>query len=132
MAKKITAIHRYKPDIKREPTLQTPQLLENLAQRTGLSEGQVRHVVYELRDEILKAHRHGQAVKIDGLGIFSPSLRTAGDLDVLFRPEPELLRQLNDTTKFHAKIVNKPNMGKSSAELIAQWNREHPDDPVEE
>ena len=132
MTKKITAIRRYKPDIKRQRTLQTNQVLEDLVQHTGLSQGQVHYVVYELRDVILRAHRFGQAVKIDGLGTFTPTLRMGGDLDIRFRPEPELLRQLNDRTKFHAKILNRPNLGKSSAELIAQWNREHPDDPVEE
>jgi len=55
-----------------------------------------------------------------------------GSLDILFRPHVDMLRQLNDLTKFHARILNKANIGKSSQELIAQWDRDHPDDPVEE
>jgi hypothetical protein len=131
MAKKITAIRRYRPEIKRERTRQTRQLVEDMARRTTLNEGSIRHVVYDLRDAILQAHRMGQAVKIDGLGTFTPTIHVNGSLDILFRPDPEMLKQLNDRTKFYAKILNKANIGKSAEELVAQWNVEHPDDPVE-
>jgi len=131
MVRKITAIRKYRPEIKRMRTLQTRHLVENMARSTSLNEGSVRFVVYELRDEILRAHRTGQAVKIEGLGTFTPTIRLDGSLDILFRPDPDMLRQLNDTTKFYAKILNKANIGKSADELVAQWNQEHPDDPVE-
>ena len=132
MAKKITAIRRYKPEIERERTRQTRHLLEDMTQSTGLSAGQILHVVTELRDAILMAHRHGQAVKVESLGTFTPVIRMGGDLDILFRPDPDLLRQLNNPVKFYGKILNKSNIGKSSDDLITQWNKEHPDDPVEE
>ena len=131
MTKKITAIRRYRPEIKRMPTLQTRHMVENLARRTSLNEGSIRHVVYELRDEILRAHRTGQAVKIEGLGTFTPTVRLDGGLDILFRPDPDMLRQLNDRTKFYAKILNKANIGKSAEELVVQWNEEHPEDLVD-
>ena len=96
-----------------------------------MNEGSIRHVVYELRDEILRAHRTGQAVKIEGLGTFTPTIRLDGNLDILFRPDPDMLRQLNDGGQFYAKILNKANIGKSAEELVAQWNTEHPENPVE-
>lgn len=132
MAKKITAIRKYRPEINREPTRQMPKLVDDMIRGTGLSQGEIFSVVYELRDAILMAHRHGQAVKIEGLGTFTPTVRMDGSLDILFRPDPEMLRQLNDNTRFYAKILNKSNIGKTADELIAQWNREHPEDPVEE
>jgi len=131
MAKKITVIRRYRPEIKRERTRQTWQVVEDIARGTSLNEGSIRFVVYELRDAILRAHRIGQAVKIEGLGTFTPTIRVDGSLDILFRPNPDMLKQLNDRTKFYAKILNKANIGKSADELVAQWNAEHPDDPVE-
>ena len=131
MARKITAIRRYRPEIKRAGTLQTEHILEDIAQVSSLNEGSVRFVIYELRDAILRAHSIGQAVKIEGLGTFTPTIRVDGNLDVLFRPDPGMLRQLNAPTKFYAKILNKANIGKTAEELVAQWNREHPDDPVE-
>ena len=131
MAKKITAIRRYKPEIKRGRTLQMPDVIRDMTRSTGLSQGEVLHVVYQLQEAILTANHAGQAVKIAGLGIFTPVIRMDGSLDMLFRPDVEMLRQLNDPTKFHAKILNKSNIGRSSEELIALWNADHPDDPVE-
>ena len=130
MAKKITAIRKYRPEIKRMRTMQTETLMEHLVQRTALSQGAVLQVVYELRDELLMAHRKGQAVKIEGLGTFTPTIRANGQLDVLFRPDPRLLRDLNNKT-LYANILNKDSIGKSADELVARWNMEHPDDPVE-
>ena len=72
--------------------------------------------------------KQGQAVKIGGLGTFTPTVRMDGSFDILFRPDPDMLRQLNDPTQFHAKILNKNNLGKSADDLVAQWNAEHPDD----
>ena len=132
MAKKITAIRSYRPEIKRMQTLQTQHLVEGMSRSSSLNEGTIRFVVYELRDAILKVHRTGQAAKIEGLGTFTPTIRLDGSLDVLFRPDPDMLRQLNDRGKFYAKILNKANIRKTADELVAQWNKEHPDDPVEE
>lgn len=131
MAKKITAIRKLRPEIKMERTRQTPQVMEDIAMRTGLNEGEIRFVVYELRDAILTAHRTGQAVKIEGLGTFTPTIRADGRFDIVFRPDSDMLRQLNDPTKFHAKILNKANIGKSAEELVALWNEAHPEDVVE-
>ena len=131
MARKLAAIRKYRPKIERERTRQMRRVVEGIAMHTGLNEGELRFVVYELRDTILEAHRSGEAVKIEGLGTFTPTIRVDGSLDIIFRPEPDMLRQLNDHTKFYAKILNKSNIGKSADELAAQWNAEHPDDPIE-
>lgn len=132
MARKITAIRRYRPEIKRTPTRQMAEIISDMSHSTTLSEGSIRNVVYQLRDAILMAHRHGQAVKIEGLGTFTPTIRMDGSFDILFRPDPDILRQLHDRTKFRAGILNRANIGKSANDLVALWNAEHPDDPVEE
>ena len=130
MASKITAIRRYRPEIKRMRTMQTNLMVESIAMRTGLNEGEIRFVVYEIRDALLTAHRIGQAVKIEGLGTFSPTIRADGRFDILFRPDPRLLDQLNHTTKMSATILNKKHIGKSADELVQLWNEEHPEDKV--
>ena len=131
MAKRITAVRKYRPEIKLERTRQTPQVVEDIAMRTRLNTGEILFVVYELRDAILMAHRHGQPVKVEGLGTFTPTIRMDGSLDILFRPEPSMLRQLNESTKFYATILNKANIGKTTDDFVAKWNKEHPDNLVE-
>jgi len=130
LAEKITAIRAYRPELRRVRTMQNEELVEVIAMRTGLNEGEIHFVVYELRDAILMAHRTGQAVNVEGLGIFTPTIRK-GRLDIVFRPDTELLKQLNDLHRLHTKILNKANLGKSADELVALWNQEHPEDPAE-
>lgn len=132
MAARVTALRKYRPELKLMSTMQTPEMVEHIAQRTGLNEGEIRFVVCELRDTLLMAARRGQAVKIEGLGTFTPTLRLDGRFDLLFRTEPDLRKQLNNKTQHFGKILNKDNIGKSSAELVALWNQEHPEDPVRE
>jgi len=67
-----------------------------------------------------------------GATVRTPTIRMDSSLDILFRPEPDMLRQLNNLTRFHAKILNKSNIRESAQDLIAQWNKEHPDDIVVE
>lgn len=132
MAKRITVIRRYRPEIEKKRTRKMPELVRGMSRATTLTEGTIRLVVYELRDTILMAHLMGEAVKFDGLGTFTPTVRMDGELDILFRPDPAMLNDLNDRTKFTATILNRANIGKSADELLAQWNAEHPEDPVEE
>ena len=132
MASKITAIRKYRPELKRSSTLQSTQLIENLVAHSALSAGAVWQAVFELRDEILAAHRRGRAVKIAGLGTFTPTLGVDGTLGISFRADAGLLKDLNNTTQLFTSIVNKGSIGKTSAELVARWNAEHPDDPVRE
>ena len=132
MVRKITAIRRYRPEIEREPTRQMPEIIEDMCQQTTLSKGVIRNVVEQLQEALMDNFHEGRAAKIEGLGTFTPTIRMDGRLDVLFRPEPDMLRQLNDRTKFNAKIINKASIGKSADDLIARWNAERPDDLVEE
>jgi hypothetical protein len=132
MAKRIVAIRKYRPQIKLERTMQTPQLVEDIAMHTGLNTGEILFVVYELRDAILTAHQHGQPVKVEGLGTFTPTIRMDGSLDILFRPEPSMLNKLNDRTKLYATILNKANIGKTTDDFVAKWNKEQPDNLVED
>jgi hypothetical protein len=132
MAQKITAIRRYRPEIERMPTRQTPEIIDEMCRSTTLSRGVIRNVVDQLQEALMVTFHEGRAAKIEGLGTFTPTIRMDGSLDVLFRPEPDMLRQLNDKTRFKAKILNKDSIGKSADDLVARWNAEHPEDPVEE
>ncbi len=131
MVAKVTVLRKYRPEFKRMRTMQTIGVIENIAIRTGLNAGEIRFVVCELRDIISMAARQGQAVKIEDLGTFTPTIHLDGSFDLLFRPDPRLLDELNNPSKFHGKIINKASVGKSAEELFARWNQEHPDDPVE-
>jgi hypothetical protein len=130
MASRILAIQANRPRIDFEKTLQTDQLVEYMATRTGLNTGEVLLVAYELHDALENFLRSGRPVKLDGVGTFSPDLRSDGTFIVHYRPDAGLKRKLNARDAFRGKLLNRKNVGRSAAELVAQWNADHPDDPV--
>lgn len=65
-------------------------------------------------------------------GIFTLDVRPDGTLYIHFLPCTELKRALNSPDGFHGHLLNRNNIGKSSQELVDQWNQEHPEDPLEE
>ncbi|MEW5828924.1 MAG: hypothetical protein AB1846_08565 [Chloroflexota bacterium] len=130
MASRITAIRKFRPELRRGRTLNMGDVVELIARSTGLNEGEIRFVVYELRDLILMAAHRGQAVKIEGMGIFTPTIRSDGEMNMLFRADKSMRSKLH-VNYLSTNIINKDSIGKSADELVAMWNAAHPEDPVE-
>ncbi len=131
MTKRITAIKAMQAKIRLMRTTRTIDVIEYIKMRTGLNESEVRMNVYELRDAIIHYARQGSPVKIEGLGIFTPTLRSDGKFHLNFRPDVDIKHALHQET-FYGRIDNKPNRGKSGDELVELWNQAHPDDPVDD
>jgi hypothetical protein len=129
MATRIRAIRAYRPEFEQGPTFNTKEVAELMARRTNLDLGEVLQFAHELCGVLVHAHRLGAAVKIDGLGTFTPTLRK-GRVETVFRAEPALKQLLNDPKNLRVAIRNQESLGKSAEELIARWNAEHPEDPV--
>ncbi|MEW6028509.1 MAG: hypothetical protein AB1554_03390 [Chloroflexota bacterium] len=130
MANRITAINAHRPRIELGNTVQKQELLRYIADRTGLNEGSVDIVLRELRDGIIFFNRAGRAVKIEGLGTYTPTIGIDGVLDMGYRADSALKNGLNTPGAFTGNIFNRDNIGKTSEELVAMWNAAHPDDPV--
>jgi hypothetical protein len=130
MASKIKAIGALRPRIEQGKTAQKPDLLRAASRATGLVEGTLDLSIREMRDQIIEFCRAGRAVKIDGLGTWTPNLRLDGSLDIQYRADNALVNGLNLPGVFSGKILNSDNIGKSADELVAMWNNDHPEDPV--
>lgn len=129
MASKIQAISAYRPRLKLDRTTDMEDLVEYIARSTGLNESGVRQVLLELRDAVISFNRQGRAVKIEGLGIYAPTIDLKGKIKIGHRPDTALTKALNKSG-FRGNIENRENIGKSSDDLVAMWNAEHPDNPV--
>ena len=130
MASRIQAISAYLPRIKLGKRAETDDLVEFIARSTGLNESGVRQVLLELRDTVLFFNLRGQAVKLEGLGIYSPKIDLEGTFGVAHRADNVLKKGYNAPDAFRGEIQNGENIGKSGDDLIAMWNAEHPNDPV--
>ena len=107
------------------------ELVDLIASRTGLNEGEVTQVLLEMRDAVIFSNLQGRTVKLEGLGAYTPTIQLDGDFGVDHRADKEIKNSLNTPGEFRGEIENRSNIGKTSDELVAMWNEEHPDDPVE-
>jgi hypothetical protein len=130
MAKLIQAIGTYGPRVEVARTVQTRQIAEYIAGRTSLNRGEIENVLRELNEAIVFFAKQGSAVKLEGVGIFAPSVDLGGAFDVGFRLDTSIDGALNGPGAFSGEIANRENVGKSSADLKALWNTAHPDDLI--
>jgi hypothetical protein len=120
----------YRPRIEQGVTAQKPEFLRAVSRATNLVEGTVDLAIKELRDQIIEFCRTGRAVKIEGLGTFTPTIDLEGNFSISLRADPVFDHALNVPGIFTGKIINRENLGKTGDELVAMWNEEHPEDPV--
>ena len=130
MALKITAIGALRPKLKLGKRVEKRQLVNYLADRTNLSEGQIDLVLKELRDAIIFFGLAGQGVKIEGLGTYKAKIGMDGKLGITHLADSYLLNALNMPGAFTGEVENRENIGKSGDDLVVQWNTANPDNPV--
>ena len=129
MASRISALNHYRPQIKYGKTVQKAELVELISNRTGLNEGEIMLVLLELRDAIVFFNTYGRGVKLDGLGTYLPNINYQGEYDVTYHMDKGLKQALN-RRRGTAYVNNHEHIGKTTDEIVALWNAEHPDDPV--
>jgi len=130
MAYRIKAINAYRPRIELGNTVQKPELIRAASRATGIVEGTFDNSIKELRDQIIEYCRAGRAVKVDGLGIWTPTIALDGTLDIQYRPDTAISYGINVPGVFSGTIINRENIGKTSDELVTKWNTDHADDLV--
>jgi len=130
MAKKISAINAKRPKLKLGLTVNVKQLVNYIADRTGLNRGDVRHMLDEFQDAVVFFALNGQGTKLEGLATFLPSIGLDGKITLSTRISNDIINRLNVVGAFKGEIENSENIGITADELVTQWNTEHPDDPV--
>jgi hypothetical protein len=132
MTSRIAAIKATRPQIDLIQTLSTQQLIEHIAGRTSLNAGEITEMAYELCDALGFFLSMGQPIHLEEVGTFTPDMRLDGTFFVHFRPSVELKHRLNTPGAFSGRLRNRQNIGKTSDDLVTQWNQQHPEDRVEE
>ena len=131
MAHRIKAINSFRPRIEQGNTVQKAEWLRSASRATSLVEGTIDMSIKELRDQILEYCRAGRAVKVDGLGTWTPTIGLDGKLNIQYRPDASFGYGLNLPGIFTGKVVNRENIGKSGADLVTMWNEAYPEDQVQ-
>lgn len=131
MANVMKAMRAYMPRIKYPKILDTDGLAKLMVMSKSVNEADVKSMLCQLKDTLMYLSSTGQPVKLDGLGIFRPTISLDGSFSMTFRPDLKIKSSQNAPHGFKGEIINKDMIGKTQAEIIARWNQEHPDDPIE-
>lgn len=75
-----------------------------MADRTGVTEGEISLVLKELRDAIIFFNRAGRGVKLEGLGTYQPKVGLDGTFDVAHRVDSAVKKAINAAGTFSGNI----------------------------
>ena len=131
MAKLIQAIVRFGPKLVMGRTAQLDDVALWLANGSGLTKSQALAVLYNMQAVILFFNQFGSAVKLPGIGTFTPSVGSDGRIRVSLREAPELRNALNAEGAFRGEIANRSNVGITALGYKALWDAMFPEDPLE-
>ena len=129
MTSRISVINHYRPQIEYGETADWREVAEYMESISTLSKSDIIGVLTGLQGAVIYFNRQGRGVKLEGLGIYLPNINYQGELDVAHRLDKNLKLGLNNSS-FRGTIRNRKSIGKTTAEVVALWNAEHPDDPV--
>lgn len=106
------------PRLKLNRPQDTRDMMEYMNMRSGLVPSDIIAVIYEIRDALLRNLPEATPLRLEGIGIFSPSLKLDGSINIRFRPDKKLVRQLNGKKdRLKPRITNRKNIGKSLDDL---------------
>jgi len=130
MTTRMKAIGTYCPRVRSKGLVDSKDLTEHLAMRTGLHEAEIRHVLIELREAVRHFTVRGFNIQLDGLGIYSPGIELDGTMTLHHRADRYLIKELNRPGGFRGEIVNREYIGKTGDDLVDVWNGEHPEEQI--
>ena len=131
MATLIQAVAAYRPRVLAPRTVDLDVLAKRLVRGSLVTHSIARMVLEDLSDEVAAAIAQGEAVRLPGIGRMRAGIRLSGKVRPTFRVDPELERKMLTLAEYGGTILNRANAGLTVAELVARWDEEHPDDPIE-
>jgi hypothetical protein len=134
MAKRISIINQLRPRIKSQGIVDLDTLAARMArQSTPIDEDEMFGIFRKMMREITAALQSGETVKLDGLVNIQPKMKVGGKVNLGLRADRSAVAGLNDPKLWTAgKVHNHANLTKTTEDLVALWNEEHPDDLVED
>ncbi|MGC1379261.1 MAG: hypothetical protein WA821_23725 [Anaerolineales bacterium] len=131
MAKRLAILNQLRPRITSQNIVDQEALSGRISKNTTYHVEEIHSILRMYTSEIIEALRAGETVKIDGLLLLTPNMKIGGEVDLGLRPDRGAIAALNNPTLWTAdKVSNHANLSKDTDTLVAQWNKDHPDDVV--
>lgn len=132
MARLIQAISEYGPKLELDPTAETEGVIEwVMARNRLLSRGTVKVALMEIAEAVLHFNGQGIPVRLEELGIFTPSIDRNGAIKHGYRADVKLKQRSNAEGAYTGRITNGERIGLDNAGYKELWDADHPDDPLE-
>ena len=131
MANILDAIRACGPRLKLSPTVRIDRLAKWIAMRTGANKGDVLRMSQEFTEAIHYFNSQGMPVKLEGIGIFMPSIDRKGNIKINFRPDSALKKIIKDPADYVGIIQNKSNIGLDNEGYKELWDELYPDNPLD-
>ncbi len=128
MAKKIQVWSKYGPRVSLGDPMTAEEIIENIIGATNQSKGSVLAVLSELDVQILAGLKAGRIVRLPNGTRFEPVGKKDGYVDINVQVSNEQYNMVNSL--FRGKWINAENIGKTEAELVVLWNKDHPEDQI--
>ena len=129
MAKRIQAITAYRPRIVQGDAVSEERYMELITQRTTLSTGVVKNVQESEVETLIGLLLEGRPVHT-GIAIYTLEIGLDGTYRVNVKLDRRISRAVNVKGAFQGRIANAKNIGKTSDDLVTQWNEDHPGDLI--
>jgi hypothetical protein len=132
MARLIQAMREYGPRLELGPLAETESIVEWATARNRLlSSGAVKVALIEIAEAVLHFNGEGIPVRLEGLGIFTPTIDRNGTIKHNYRADAKLKQRSNAEGAYTGRITNGERIGLSNAGYKELWDADHPDDPLE-
>ena len=131
MATLIEAVNAHRTRVLPKDTIGMNILARRLAHGSFVNEGIARMVLTDLEREVRNALIEGHPVQLPGIGRFSVHMRLGGRMRLSVRADRRLQTALSNPANFEGDLLRAENIDLDTAAIVALWNEENPDDPVE-
>jgi hypothetical protein len=128
MAHKVQASATYGPRIVTSTPMEADEFVEQLVVSTNQSRGSLLAMLAEMESISEIALKSGRIVKLPNGMTLRPTMKRTGHIEIVVKVNKAFTRHVN--TGFRGKVINPENIGKSEAELIELWNKDHPEDRI--
>ena len=131
MAKRLVAVNKIRPKITSQNVVGLEEMSGRISKNTTYHTEEMYSILRMFTSGCIAALQAGETVKIDGLLSITPNMKVGGEVDLALRGDRSAIAGLNNPTLWTAdKVSNHANLSKDTDALVAQWNADHPDDPV--
>jgi predicted histone-like DNA-binding protein len=113
----LTDVNTTLPRIKLSRPVETRQLAQQVNQASTFSVADVYGSILAVAQAMTHALESASPVRLEGIGLFRPSIKLNGKITVKFKPDKQLLMALNQSRTIRVHIQNKKYLGMSLEEL---------------